>query len=82
MAFIAGKIDSSGLLSVTGTNDWGRVKQGGRNTEANMFMYKVLVSGSQMATWAGDSASSASWAKMAATLKVAVNELNFDSAAG
>lgn len=82
MAFITAKIDGTGLLSVTGTEDWGRVKQGGRNTEANMLMYKVLTSGSQLATWAGDSASSASWSKMAATLKVAVNKLNFDAAAG
>lgn len=82
MAFITGKIDGTGLLSVTGTNDWGRVSQGGHNTEANMLMYEVLTSGSQLATWAGDSASSTSWVKMAATLKTAVNKLNFDSAAG
>ena len=82
MAFITGKIDSTGLLKVTGTNDWGRVNQGGYNTEANMLMYKVLTSGSQMATWAGDSASSTKWASMAETLKGAVNMMNFDSAAG
>ncbi|KAH7327144.1 glycoside hydrolase family 78 protein [Rhexocercosporidium sp. MPI-PUGE-AT-0058] len=72
MAFITGKIDGTGLL----------MSQGGHNTEANMLMYKVLTSGSQLATWAGDSASSASWTTMAATLKTAVNKLNFDSAAG
>jgi hypothetical protein len=29
MAFIIGKMDSSGMLYVTGTNDWGRLEQGG-----------------------------------------------------
>ncbi|EKD13631.1 uncharacterized protein L3040_005119 [Drepanopeziza brunnea f. sp. 'multigermtubi'] len=82
MAFITGKIDSTGLLFVTGTNDWGRLSQGGHNTEANMLLYKVLTSGSQIATWAGDSASSTRWAREAATLKTAVNRLNFDAAAG
>ncbi|CZT11599.1 related to alpha-L-rhamnosidase A [Rhynchosporium graminicola] len=82
MAFITAKIDSTGMLSVTGTNDWGRVSQGGHNTEANMLMYKVLTSASQLATWAGDSSSSGTWSNMAATLKTAVNKLNFDSAAG
>ncbi|KAH7379772.1 glycoside hydrolase family 78 protein [Cadophora sp. MPI-SDFR-AT-0126] len=82
MAFITGKIDSTGLLKVTGTNDWGRVNQGGYNTEANMLIYKVLTSGSQLATWAGDSASSTTWQGMAETLKSAVNRMNFDSAAG
>ncbi len=82
MAFITAKIDSTGLLDVTGTNDWGRLAQGGHNSEANMLMYKVLTSGSQLATWAGDSSSSSTWSKQAATLKAAVNELNYDAAAG
>jgi hypothetical protein len=29
MAFIIGKVDSSGMLYVTGTDDWGRLEQGG-----------------------------------------------------
>jgi hypothetical protein len=29
IAFIIGKMDSSGMLDVTGTNDWGRLEQGG-----------------------------------------------------
>lgn len=82
MAFITAKIDRTGLLVVTGTNDWGRLNQGGRNTEANMLLYKVLTSGSQIATWANDSASSKKWADQAVVLKAAVNRLNFDAAAG
>jgi hypothetical protein len=29
MSFITAKIDSTGLLKVTGINDWGRLQQGG-----------------------------------------------------
>ncbi|PBP22213.1 bacterial alpha-L-rhamnosidase domain protein [Diplocarpon rosae] len=82
MTFITGKIDSTGLLSVTGTSDWGRVSQGGHNTAANMLMYQVLTSASQLATWAGDSASSTTWSRQASALKTAVNQLNYDAAAG
>ncbi|KAI6708105.1 hypothetical protein JHW43_009370 [Diplocarpon mali] len=82
MAFITAKIDGTGLLSVTGTNDWGRVFQGGRNTAANMLLYRVLTSASQLATWAGDSASSTTWSQQAATLKAAVAQMNYDPAAG
>jgi cellobiose phosphorylase len=82
MLFITNKIDSTSLLSVTGTNDWGRVNQGGHNTEANMLMYQVLTSGSKLAAWAGDSTSSLSWASLSAKLKAAVNANNWDASAG
>jgi uncharacterized protein (DUF608 family) len=82
MGFITAKIDSTGLLDVTGTNDWGRLTQGGHNTEANMLLYKVLTSGAQIATWAGDSASSSSWSALAVTLKAAVNQYNYQISAG
>lgn len=82
MGFITAKIDSTGMLDVTGTNDWGRLAQGGHNTEANMLLYKVLTSGSQLATWAGDSSSSSSWNSLAAALKASVNRNNFQVSAG
>lgn len=82
MAFITSKIDSTGMLDVTGTNDWGRLNQGGHNTEANMLMYHTLTTGSQLATWAGDSASSTKWSALAATLKNAVNGHNYDPNVG
>jgi glycogen debranching enzyme len=37
MKYIYAKVDSSGLLFVTGKLDWARVVQGGNNTEANMM---------------------------------------------
>ena len=33
--YLAEKVDTSGLLNVTGLSDWGRVGQGGHNSEAN-----------------------------------------------
>ena len=82
MTFITSKIDDTGLLDVTGVSDWGRLSQGGHNTEANMMLYRVLTSGSQIATWQGDTASAASWLGLAATSKEAVNAMNYDVAAG
>ncbi len=81
MSFIISKIDSTGMLYVTGNNDWGRLTQGGYNTEANMILYKVLTSGSQLATWMNDS-SNTTWAGLAATLQTAVNNNNYNTAVG
>jgi hypothetical protein len=80
--FITLKIDNTGMLDVTGVSDWGRLSQGGHNTEANMLLYRTLTTGSQIATWQGDAVSANSWAGLAATIEVAVNANNFDSAIG
>jgi uncharacterized protein (DUF608 family) len=82
MNFITSKIDKTGMLDVTGVSDWGRLSQGGHNTEANMLLYRVLTTGSKIATWQGDTASTNSWTGLAATLKAAVNANNYDAAAG
>lgn len=37
MEFIYAKVAADGLLNVTGTNDWARLTQGGKNSEANMM---------------------------------------------
>jgi hypothetical protein len=43
--YIYGKVDSSGLLVVTGTRDWARWQTSGTSSEANMmyvyFLYYV-----------------------------------------
>lgn len=84
MSFITAKIDSTGLLDVTGTADWGRLTQGGHNSEANMLLYKVLTTGSALATWQNDSSLSSSWLALASTLQTAVNSAsnNWDTTAG
>jgi uncharacterized protein (DUF608 family) len=77
MTFITAKIDSTGMLDVTGISDWGRRQQGGHNTEANMLLYKILTSGSSLATWMNDTTGlSSTWLAQAATLKAAVNDAN------
>jgi uncharacterized protein (DUF608 family) len=84
MSFITGKIDSTGLLDVTGTNDWGRLTQGGHNTEANMLLYHVLTTGSSLANWQNDASYASSLTSLAANLKAAVNNAtyNWDPAVG
>jgi hypothetical protein len=43
VAYIAGKINGTGLVDVTGLRDWGRLGQGGYNAEANAIYYKVFI---------------------------------------
>jgi uncharacterized protein (DUF608 family) len=78
MTFITSKIDNTGLLDVTGMQDWGRLNQGGHNTEANMLLYKTLTTGSSLATWMGNSALASNWTSLAARLKSAVNSPSFN----
>lgn len=85
MTFITAKIDSTGMLNVTGISDWGRRQQGGHNTEANMLLYKILTSGGSLAIWMNDTTGlSSSWLAQAATLKAAVNDAsnNWDATVG
>jgi uncharacterized protein (DUF608 family) len=73
ISFIARKIDSTGLLHVTGVNDWGRYAQGGHNTEANALMYGTLATGSMMADWMGEHRLGARWMEHADKLKTTAN---------
>jgi hypothetical protein len=84
MTFITNKVDSTNLLNVTGTADWGRSSQGGHNTEANMLLYRVLVTGSSLATWSKDPSSATTWTSLAQALKSAVNSAdnNWDPTVG
>jgi hypothetical protein len=41
--FLVGKVDSSGLMNVTGLRDWARQGGGGHNAEGNALYYKVGV---------------------------------------
>lgn len=71
--FIAAKIDSTGILYVTGNNDWGRYTQGGYNTQANALMYKTLLVGSSLALWTDDAVLAQQWTAQAALLKAKIN---------
>jgi Bacterial alpha-L-rhamnosidase 6 hairpin glycosidase domain len=82
IAYSLAKVDSSGLMTVTGTADWARSDQGGQNLEANALLYRALVTASQLATLEGDSAHAASWAAAASSVAAAVNATLWDDAAG
>lgn len=82
LSFIIAKIDKTGLLYVTGTDDWGRLGQGKYNTEANMLMYKTLTTSSSLASWMNDSILSSDLSFTAATLKSAVNINCWDASVG
>jgi hypothetical protein len=82
LSFITSKIDKTGLLYVTGIEDWGRVGQGAHNTEANMLMYRTLTASSSLAKWKGDSSLSSKLSSLAAVLKDALNSRCWDLPAG
>lgn len=82
MDFITAKIDNTSLLEVTGTGDWGRLTQGGHNSEAQMLLYRVLTTGSILATWMGEAATASNWTSIGEALKSAMNALNFDPIVG
>ena len=42
VAYVESKVDSSGLMNITGLRDWGRLGQGGHNAEGNAILYKVV----------------------------------------
>lgn len=39
--YVLGKVDSSGLMNVTGLRDWARLGGGGHNAEGNAILYQV-----------------------------------------
>ncbi|MCO5997274.1 alpha-L-rhamnosidase-related protein [Actinoallomurus rhizosphaericola] len=76
------KIDANGLLSITGTGDSVRILTKGENFTANALLWRVLNTGSELATARGDAALAASYANKAAALKTAINKYFWDDAAG
>lgn len=43
VAFLERKVDSTGLMNVTGLRDWARLGGGGHNVEGNAIFYKVSI---------------------------------------
>ncbi|MCS7476352.1 alpha-L-rhamnosidase C-terminal domain-containing protein [Umezawaea endophytica] len=76
------KIGPTGLLRVTGTNDWARGGQGGENIAANALMHQALLTGAELAEELDDPSSATAWRAKAATLKAAVNATLWDERAG
>ena len=83
MSFILAKVNGShGLLNVTGTLDWARGDQGGENIEANVMLYRVLVTGAQIATVEGNSSLASTWSSTASTLKSKINSTLWNAGQG
>jgi hypothetical protein len=71
-------IEPLGLLNVTGTRDWARNQQGGINTEANMILYRTLITGSSLAAWSGNSSLSTTYIDRANTLSSNIIQNTYD----
>ncbi|HWO61787.1 MAG TPA: trehalase family glycosidase [Umezawaea sp.] len=76
------KIGPTGLLRVTGTNDWARGGQGGENIAANSLLHQALLTGADLADRLNDPESATAWRAKAATVKTAVNATLWDEQAG
>ncbi|KAK8230650.1 putative alpha-L-rhamnosidase B [Phyllosticta capitalensis] len=82
MEYVYGKVGESGLLNVTGTRDWARLGQGWNNSEANMILYRTLITGASLADWKANSSLSATYTSRAASLQPAINKYLFDEGKG
>ncbi|MEV5751542.1 alpha-L-rhamnosidase C-terminal domain-containing protein [Actinoallomurus sp. NPDC052308] len=76
------KLDANGLLSITGTGDSVRILTKGENFTANALLWRVLNTGSELATARGDAALAASYASRAAALRTAINQNFWDDSVG
>ena len=80
--FIGAKIDSRGLVSITGTSDSVRILAKGENLTANVLMWRVLNTGAELAAAEGDKALAASYASRAAALRTTIDADFWDETAG
>ena len=79
MDYIIAKIDSSGMLSITGSANWGRaIKSDGRTTDGNALMYRTLSKAATLAHWIKQDTTAARYEGLAATLKSALAQNNWD----
>ncbi|KAK5107994.1 hypothetical protein LTR62_008888 [Meristemomyces frigidus] len=83
MSYIYEKVlQPFGLLNVTGIRDWARNQQGGNNTEANMILYRTLVTGASLATWAGNDSLASTYTSRAEMLARNIIEHTYDATYG
>lgn len=80
--YTSAKVDAKGLLSITGTSDSVRILAKGENLIANVLLWRVLDTGSQLARTQGDTGLAESYAQRAAALRTAINANFWDDAAG
>ncbi|KAI0334220.1 Six-hairpin glycosidase [Cubamyces sp. BRFM 1775] len=82
VGFLEGKVDSSGLMNVTGLRDWARLGGGGHNSEGNALLYQVLVTATDLATHMNTSDLASAWSANATALKKRYNEVFWLPSAG
>ncbi|KAI0776672.1 Six-hairpin glycosidase [Trametes elegans] len=82
VAFLEGKVDSSGLMNVTGLRDWARLGGGGHNSEGNALLYQVLVTASDLATHSNAMELASAWSANATALKQRFNDVFWLPSAG
>jgi neutral trehalase len=71
-----------GLLNVTGLRDWARQATGGNSTEPNMILYRTLITGADLATWAGNTSLAATYIARASNLAGNINKYLYDASYG
>ncbi|KAF2202924.1 Six-hairpin glycosidase [Delitschia confertaspora ATCC 74209] len=83
MTYVYNKVDNSGLLNQTGTRDWARWQTGFNNSEANVILYRTLLTGASLASWLNDTTGLAkTWTARADALHKAINTHCFDEGFG
>ncbi|KDR78125.1 hypothetical protein GALMADRAFT_94657 [Galerina marginata CBS 339.88] len=82
VAFLEGKVDSTGLMNVTGLRDWARQGGGGHNAEGNAILYKVLLTATDLAKAMNQNTLATAWAKNATALKQTFNNAFWLESAG
>ncbi|KAJ6021483.1 hypothetical protein N7540_006987 [Penicillium herquei] len=75
-------VDDSGLANVTWSADWLRYGMGGHNIEANGILHFVLQDAQNLARDLNQTSMISHWARIAAGIKTAANQLLWDSEAG
>jgi hypothetical protein len=82
LRYAEGKTLPNGVFLVTGPLDWARSDQGGINLEANVLMYRSLITCVTLAGWRHEDAIAQDCRQRAQKLKAEANRLLWDDAAG
>lgn len=85
MSYSLSQIDSAtGLISSDSPDaDWGRFWANGTLTSLQAIFYRTLVTGAQLADWAGDTTGlGVQWLQLADKIQFLTNEINWDPSVG
>ena len=98
VAYLEGKVDSSGLVNITGLRDWARLGGGGHNAEGNAIYYKVgydllvtilraqihkvVTNSVELAGYLNQTSQASAWARNATIFKTTFNDAFWLESAG